>query len=212
MEADQVAVKIKWALCVQTRSLPVHFPVHVGREVLPIFNRFYNLPALLADRRTCETDETLRQLLPYVVVQDQASRVFLYSRGGSGDEDRLHAKLSIGVGGHVDGMPGELGLAQYLDREAMREIKEEIGVFPLAAPYFSALLVDNTNAVGRVHLGILGACRIEDSNAIVQEEGCIENGRWVTKEELMAPEVFNRLENWSQMAAIHMFSVQHHPV
>ena len=70
------------------------------------------LPALLEGddlsyrpRGEMEQDPSFKQLIPYVVFRHTdpagAVHVFQYTRGGGQGEARLHAKRSVGVGGHI---------------------------------------------------------------------------------------------------------------
>src|SRR5436190_18265702 len=66
------------------------------------------LPALLArennfftPRAPAETNPALKQIIPYVLLV-HAGRVFHYVRGKKSGEQRLVAKGSIGIGGHMN--------------------------------------------------------------------------------------------------------------
>ena len=70
------------------------------------------LPALLdgddlayRPRGEMEQDPSFKQLIPYVVFRyidsADAVHVFQYTRGGGQGEKRLHAKRSVGIGGHI---------------------------------------------------------------------------------------------------------------
>ena len=48
-----------------------------------------------------EQDESFRQIIPYVVLRC-GGNYLTYTRGATGGESRLHAKISMGFGGHVD--------------------------------------------------------------------------------------------------------------
>lgn len=52
-------------------------------------------------RGDVEDDPSFKQLIPYCVIV-QADRVLVYERGSSGGEDKLHTKLSLGIGGHIN--------------------------------------------------------------------------------------------------------------
>ena len=56
-------------------------------------------------RGAMETDPRYKQLIPYVLMQwtddDGKVHLFTYTRGGGGGESRLHAKRSVGIGGHI---------------------------------------------------------------------------------------------------------------
>ena len=56
-------------------------------------------------RGPMETDPSFKQLIPYVLLQwtnEQGEvMLFTYTRGGGSGEKRLHAKRSVGIGGHI---------------------------------------------------------------------------------------------------------------
>ena len=56
-------------------------------------------------RPDMEEDPSFKQLIPYVIFRhtddDGTVRILHYARGSGGGESRLHAKLSIGIGGHI---------------------------------------------------------------------------------------------------------------
>src|SRR5687767_12552590 len=59
-----------------------------------------------ARRGDVEEDPTLKQPIPYVVVrrrgEGRVQEVFMYTRLTGGGEARLHGKVSVGVGGHMN--------------------------------------------------------------------------------------------------------------
>jgi predicted NUDIX family phosphoesterase len=201
----------KLALCIKRADAPqdvIDAFAGSNRMLLPIPASFWNTPVELVDRAICETDETWLQLLPYITAN--TDKVFMYTRGGAGEEARLHGNYSIGVGGHVDVAPSEDSddgeLLNVIRKEAAREIMEEIKIAvnpsELHPTYF---ICDPTNPVGRVHLGLVIAYMLPEDQAIDfvngLEAGSIENARMVTGAELHSPEVYARLENWSQILA-----------
>lgn len=209
MDADtQPVVKIKMALCMLVEAAPK--PVQDAclfdeRAAMPIPARFYETPTIMVDRADCETDESMLQLIPYIVARDQSMKIFMYQRGSAGDEGRLHAKWSIGLGGHMDRAPGSEGLRMHIDYEAMREVSEEIGIGPNTMPVYTHLLLNREDSVGRVHIGILGFAHLPgDLSGMKLEEGNIEDGKWVTLDELRTSELYDSLEPWSQMAVSTM--------
>lgn len=112
------------------------------------------------ERARAETDEFFRQIIPYVIVYHDESRTFLrYRRGRSGDENRLHAKKSIGVGGHINPEDGSILQA------AAREITEEIGLVVPYVPEPVAIVYDTETEVGRVHLGLVIVLKIAEKPA-----------------------------------------------
>ena len=74
-----------------------------------------------------EEDPSHKQLIPYCVFRC-GDRIFHYTRGKSGGESRLHAKISVGVGGHVNPVDmdgGKTGPDAY-HAAVTREIEEEL--------------------------------------------------------------------------------------
>lgn len=83
-------------------------------------------------RGEMEQDPTFKQLIPYVIFRhtDDLGRVslFQYTRGSGQGEARLHAKRSIGVGGHISSCDGDVeGLNPY-EEGMRRELEEEVDI------------------------------------------------------------------------------------
>lgn len=149
------------------------------------------------DRAEAEADPTHKQLIPYCLIRCGTS-ILNYTRGKSGGEDRLHAKLSVGVGGHinpVDTGNGRTGRDAYF-AAVERELQEEL-VFNVAhTNRIAALLNDDSNEVGRVHLGIVHVIDLE-STEVHANEDALANLSFNELAELQGP-LFPRLETWSQ--------------
>jgi len=162
-------------------------------------------PILASDQLTfgrrgdMETDPSFKQLIPYVVMQwtDPAGEihVFAYTRGGGSGESRLHAKRSIGIGGHIsaedaagDGNPYLIGM--------QRELDEEVRIDSGYTDIREGLLYDPSNDVGRVHLGIVHRFVLE-SPSVSSREDDLADGGFVPLAELR--DQFDRLETWSQL-------------
>jgi predicted NUDIX family phosphoesterase len=141
-------------------------------------------------RSECETDETVVQIIPYIVVT-YGDFVLCYQRENGG-EKRLDGKWSLGFGGHIND-----GDSSYLDG-LRREGHEELLGFShgsLTEPL--GFIWDNSNPVGRVHLGVLHAYQFGQfgSAPIAPAEAC--RTRW---EPTRLVAFDSRLENWSKIA------------
>lgn len=120
-----------------------------------------------------EQDPSVQQLILYAYVQTPDGKVMLYQRGHEGySETRLHGRISIGIGGHMELVDKSLTDAFYreLDEEVVitqhghelqfsahgetdiGRMQEYIGLEP------RGLIKDERDDVGAVHLGI--ACRL----------------------------------------------------
>lgn len=147
-----------------------------------------------APRPDLETDPTRQQLIPYVVVR-AGERIWTMRRRRAQNEERLHDQLSIGVGGHI---PDEVRTdpAGPLRAGMRRELHEELFIPDDVEVTYTGILNDDTNEVGRVHLGLVFECEApRESVAIRETEKLV--GEWKTEGELR--EKKDRLETWSQL-------------
>ncbi len=149
------------------------------------------------DRAEAEADPTHKQLIPYCLIRCGSS-ILNYTRGKSGGEDRLHAKLSVGVGGHinpVDTGNGRTGKDAYF-AAVERELHEELVFDTAHTNRIAALLNDDSNEVGRVHLGIVHVIDLENTRVHAREDA-LANLCFSELAELQGPLLPN-LETWSQ--------------
>lgn len=187
-------------------------------RVLAVPPNIFLLPYEIADRvgpESCETNPQLQQIIPYIVLRNEHGQLFVYSRGKGGAEDRLKAKLSIGLGGHVDSLPpANTTMHEWLIAEAQRELEEEVGYQTNEHLYFSGLILDRlkiveddgTIYVGQVHAGLLTLVDVVSANVTKLENNVIENGEWLSVAAVADPAVFYRLELWSQVAFSFLFN------
>jgi predicted NUDIX family phosphoesterase len=161
------------------------------------------LPALLdrannffTPRAAAETNSELKQIIPYVILTHE-DRVLHYVRGKKAGEQRLVAKGSIGIGGHMN--DGDEGLFA-LDLDAynagvQREVGEELRVNTPFTNVPVALLNDDSNEVGRVHLGVVHVFRLETPN-VTKGEAMITDLQFLDRNELLRRR--EAMETWSQ--------------
>ena len=148
-------------------------------------------------RAQAENDPAYKQIIPYVVLAFH-DRVLHYVRGKKAGEQRLVAKGSIGIGGHMNESDESLFAwdEQAYRAGVEREVNEEIKIDTQFENRIVALLNDDTTEVGRVHLGIVHVFRLAQQN-VEKREAMITNLAFLTKAELL-----NRresLETWSQI-------------
>lgn len=135
-------------------------------------------------RELCETDERYLQIIPYVSVINENGEYFSYERGSAGTESRLHAKRSIGLGGHIDN-PVTTTLDELISIEAARELEEEVGLIVdketiLQALQDAIIIRETTNPEDRVHLGVAFEIYAHSSELKKLEEGVIINPLWLS--------------------------------
>ncbi len=148
-------------------------------------------------RPDMEDDTSYKQIIPYVIFRS-GNLIFRYVRGKSQGEARLHAKQSIGVGGHVDeaDADGRATLDAY-EMALRRELDEEVIIASPGILRRVGLINDDDTPVGRVHLGVVHIYELDRPEVTAREEGLAE-AAFVTLEELRNDA--HRLESWSSIA------------
>lgn len=151
-------------------------------------------------RGAMETDPSFKQLIPYVVLEwtdpSGEKMIFAYTRGGGGGEKRLHAKRSIGIGGHISREDADDGRDAYATG-MHREINEEIQLESQYTETQEGLIYDPSNEVGQVHLGVVHRF-VLDTPKVASNEADLAEGGFVSVDDLRRQQ--DRLETWSQLA------------
>jgi len=156
----------------------------------PVNNYFLN-------RDLAEDDPSHKQIIPYAIFR-HGERYLHYVRGGGGGEKRLVAKGSIGVGGHINDTDHA---SSSLDKDTYttgveREIEEELNLTGGHTQEIVGLINDDSNDVGRVHLGVVHLFELESDEISAAEDNLTEL-RFLTLDELLV--LRDRLETWSQI-------------
>lgn len=133
------------------------------------------------ERAYAEHAPHLKQIIPYGVVVS-GNEVLLLKRLSKGGEKRLHDKLSIGVGGHINPCDDAAGRAGLLDAATHRELAEELRFDRIASVQSVGILNDDSNPVGAVHLGLVQVVTI-DGPVSIRETDQLE-GELVTPSQL----------------------------
>ncbi len=162
------------------------------------------LPALLDPqnnyfiaRDDAEEDPSHKQIIPYAIFK-HGDRFLHYVRGGGSGEKRLAAKGSIGIGGHIN--QEDFDAQAHLDKDTYtigveREIDEELNIEGGHTQRIVALINDESNPVGQVHLGVVHLFELE-TDRVTSNEDNITELEFFTIDELQARR--DRLETWSQ--------------
>ena len=113
-------------------------------------------------------------------------------RSGSANDTRLASKCTLGIGGHVRQQDlGSGDIAQWGQREFEEEVAYtgDVTITPLG------VLNDDSNAVGRVHIGVVYLLRGNSHAISIRSE--LQSGQLMTKNECEAR--FDAMETWSQI-------------
>ena len=148
-------------------------------------------------RSQAETNPDFKQIIPYVVITDGKS-VLHYVRGKKAGEQRLVAKGSVGIGGHINDEDHTLfafGMQAFQDA-VKREVCEELAIQGEFNARPVGLINDDSTEVGRVHFGIVHVlfCKPEQ---VKKNEQVITQMEFIPIEALKAKR--EQMETWSQL-------------
>ena len=148
-------------------------------------------------RAEAETNPAYKQIIPYALIAFENTVVY-YVRGKKAGEQRLVAKGSIGIGGHMNETDESLFA---MDEDAYRagverEVNEEIKINTSFEDRIVALLNDDSTEVGRVHLGIVHLFKLKEPK-VQKREAMITGLTFLTKDQLLDRRT--TLETWSQI-------------
>jgi predicted NUDIX family phosphoesterase len=156
-------------------------------------------------RSAMEQDPSFKQLIPYVIFRyrDPAGQtlLFQYTRGKGQGEARLHAKRSIGIGGHISA--DDAAQASAYDEGMRRELAEEVIINTPYSSQLAGLINDDESEVGRVHLGVVHLFDVERPAVQPRETEIIEAG-FRPLGDLLAD--LAKFETWSQICLKALFA------
>ena len=148
-------------------------------------------------RAKAETDTGFKQVIPYVVITD-GQNILHYVRGKKAGEQRLVAKGSVGIGGHINDEDHTLfafGM-QAFQEAVKREVCEELSIQGEFNAIPVGLINDDSTEVGSVHFGVIHVLRCQPGQ-VKKKEQVITQVEFVGIEELKAKR--DQMETWSQL-------------
>lgn len=163
-------------------------PFHVIRENSDAILALIAAQHTFLPRDVAEVSPEFRQIIPYVVVL-HGDDVFVTRRTKKQTESRLHDKVSLGIGGHIN--PGHDLLAGL-----RKELDEEVRIGGAYELTFAGILNDESTEVSRVHLGAVHLLHAATRDVEVLETEKM-TGRWIARAEL--PALREAMESWSQI-------------
>jgi predicted NUDIX family phosphoesterase len=154
-----------------------------------------------------EDDSSFKQLIPYALFRwvdaNGTVHLFDYLRGSGQGERRLHAKRSVGVGGHISSVDAMAGHTEHAYREGMRrELDEEVAIETAYTESIVGLINDDATPVGRVHLGVVHICDVERPG-VRPREADILDGRFRPVSDILTR--LDQFESWSEIAVRALF-------
>ena len=132
-----------------------------------IFNTFKNYE--VKRRGDMEEDPSYKQLISYCLLENENDEILVYQRLSGGGEERLHGQSSVGVGGHMNNVVGADSINEVLRVNAQRELNEEVGLSEDRSQNmeYIGFINDDTNAVGKVHIGVVFKIKVKSSDVEV---------------------------------------------
>jgi predicted NUDIX family phosphoesterase len=159
----------------------------VTNEVIDIIQHYKEfLP-----RSMMEQDPSYKQVIPYMVFHWRRN-YFLMQRRSNSSEKRLSNKFTLGIGGHVrrQDMHNE-----SIFNWAQREFEEEVFYRGLLTIQPLGILNDDSNEVGKVHIGLVLLLHGEHGDIRIKSE--LASGSLVPLK--VCKEYADRMESWSNI-------------
>jgi len=142
-------------------------------------------------RMLMEQDPTYKQIIPYLVFKHEDT-YFLMQRHKKASETRLQSKYSLGIGGHI--REEDMNNCTLVDW-AKREFEEEIDYSGSLEIAPLGVLNDDSNPVGKVHIGFVFLVTGNSAQIKVKEE--LQSGKLYTLTE--CEEFYPFMETWTQV-------------
>lgn len=171
---------------------------------------------LIAERSLLEHNPERPHWIPYLLVNvEHTDQFFTYQRGKGVGESRLAGNDSNGLGGHVDEadcikIAGtdhydiKASLMNCAERELAEEFEGELDELELIG-----LLVDHSNEVGKVHIGVVMAAHAlnGDLKTYRCKEQQLRTYGFTSARNLIDPTKGFNLESWSKIIMTHIVGV-----
>lgn len=147
-------------------------------------------------RSLMEQDLNYKQIIPYMVFHWRGS-YFLMQRRSQSSERRLSNKFTLGIGGHIR---KEDMHQESIFNWAQREFEEEVSYTGALNIQPLGILNDDSNEVGRVHLGLILLLHGEHGDISIKSE--LASGSLVPLKD--CKQYSDRMENWSKIVLSHL--------
>lgn len=180
----------KWVFQLTEPFLGISTDPNVVSTILKQYAMFHSFER----RGDMETDESYKQLIPYVTIR-RGDEYLSYERLKGGGEERLHHTISIGFGGHMNDVRNEHGMSVRFKDKIMdnlwRELEEELD-FSFGPDDCGLRFVgvinddDDPLEVGKYHLGIAAILDIPVDAEVRVKEADAHDISFKTLDELEA--------------------------
>lgn len=162
------------------------------------------------DRKPAEEDPSHKQIIPYAVITT-GSEIFTVTRLSTQGEARLHQKVSIGLGGHINPPDVHSGQKPW-EAGLNRELTEEVTLTGKWKASLVGVLNDDQTPVGSVHFGLIYRVELLSGKLMIREQDKMTGDFSPPSKVALS---YDRMETWSQLVfsafwpeAVHLEPVE----
>jgi len=148
-----------------------------------------------------EEDTTLQQIIPYVAATCNG-KILVYQRTPKQTDARLHAKYSIGFGGHINPEDAQDGQNPVLGART-RELNEEVSFG--GTPNFNFVGTINVDLapIDKFHMAFAYTAELPTEEFTINEVGYFASTQWMSPEQIA--EIYDNMEAWSQVLFTYLY-------
>ena len=172
--------------------IPQEGPCLITNEAMTIYETILGDHSFMP-RAEAEEDYSHKQAIPYVAVR-HGGRYLMLRRTNKQTERRLHDKMSLGLGGHIN--PGENSNGDIIMSALHRELEEEVHITRPAGLTFAGIINDESNNVSKGHLGLLFILEAASDEFQVRETDLM-SAKWADTKEMDSH--YDAFETWSRV-------------
>jgi predicted NUDIX family phosphoesterase len=149
--------------------------------------------------RNAEINFDYLQPIPYIIIK-RGDLFYATQRLSGAGEGRLHGKIAMGAGGHMNPLEEEWkSINEVVRVNTERELEEELEITGKYELKIVGLINDDSDDVNRVHIGILGFLELEEDGEVTVRETEQLAGQWYTIEQLRETATYESLEQWGKI-------------
>ena len=204
-------MKPEFILAIKDSSFEGKLDQGMNSVSLNLFALMSQKDLIIGQREALETDPTYRQIIPYICLaktgENGETLFYPYVRTKVSGEERLKGNVSIGFGGHIDladvaHEDSIINLLETVGAAAARELEEEVdlsggGEESSVDLFDNGLLIDDSNEVGKVHIGVVLTAMIPKEINPSSKEEALELLEPMTARQLLDSGL--PVENWTKI-------------
>lgn len=177
------------------------FPSHIPQEgFIPMTNEQLDEICDLGEfkiRNEMEENSSYKQLIPYITVICDG-KILVYKRSTKGQDERLHERYSLGVGGHIDLVPEIKTQFDTFVESVEREVEEELGInIKYADTKLCGFINLDDGTINDFHIGVGITLTLDSLDLEQGETDVLVERQFLTPTEAM--EMYDKMERWSQI-------------